>query len=399
MSFPTDTARDPHPWTLEPGRVFLNHGSYGACPRPVLQLQQEIRDQLERSPSDFMARLPRRLEAAREEMAEFLQARPEELAWTPNATSGVNAVLRSLPWQAGQEILTTDHVYNACGNVLDYLAETSGVRVVRVALPFPDPGDICGQVLGAVTPATRLALLDHVTSATALVLPIAELAGRLRDRGVKVLVDGAHAPGMLPLDLSHLGQAGVSFYSGNLHKWCCAPKGSGFLWAALADQRGLHPSVISHGYNSPSPRSRFLEEFDWCGTFDPSAWLAAPASIQLLEELFPGGWEGLRGRCRALLLEGREVLAAVLPEQSLSDPALLGQMASLQLPPAADPPRLFRELYDEFGIDAMLTSWNGRPLLRLSAAPYNSLTDYHALAAALRHLTARHRWDDLEETP
>lgn len=376
-------------WSLEPGRLFLNHGSYGACPVPVQARQQEYRDRLERSPCDFMARLPRRLEAARQELAEFLQARPEELAWSSNATSGVNAVLRSLEWEAGQEILTTDHVYNACGNVLDFLAETRGVRPVKIALPFPDPGDIVQTVTDAVTPATRLALLDHVTSPTALVFPIEKLAGELRSRGVKVLVDGAHAPGMLPLALTRLGEAGVNYYTGNLHKWCCAPKGAAFLWVGVKDQPGLHPGVISHGYNSPASRSRFLEEFDWCGTFDPSPWLAAPEALRFLGGLYPGGWEELRARCRSLLMRGREVVAAVLSEQRLTDRSYLGQMASLELSGFVEPSTLYRTLYDEFGIDAMVTLWNARVLLRLSAAPYNSLTDYHALAAALTHLAGR----------
>ena len=381
-------------WTLEPGRVFLNHGSYGACPGSVLDHQAELRARLERAPSDFLGRqYPALLETARSVVADFLQARPEHLAFVTNATSAVNAVLRSLDWKEGDELLTTDHGYNACANVATYLSQRYGVRVVIVALPFPEVStdDIVRRVGEAVTERTRVALLDHVTSPTALVLPVEELAPSLSARGVKVLIDGAHAPGMLELDLEKLGEGGVTYYTGNLHKWCCAPKGAAFLWVAAANQEGLRPPVISHGFNSVKARARFLEEFDWGGTFDPTAWLAAPRSLEVLEGLRPGGWSALRAELRALLLEGREVVARVLPEQPLAEPALLGQMASVLLPDSDQDP-LYYELYDEFGIDSMITTWNGRTLLRLSAAPYNTLSDYHTLAGALSGISARRHW-------
>jgi isopenicillin-N epimerase len=333
---------------------------------------------------------PTLLATAREELAEFLGSRPEHLAWVTNATSAVNAVLRSLAWQPGDEILITDHGYNACQNVVAYLAQTAGVKVVQVALPFPevDAPQIIESVTAAVTPRTRLALLDHVTSPTALVFPVAELAEALSQRGVKVMLDGAHAPGMLDLNLEDLGGRGVTYYTGNLHKWCCSPKGAAFLWVAQADQAGLHPPVISHGFNSGESRSKFLEEFDWCGTFDPTAWLAAPRSLRLLGDWLPGGWAQLRASCHELLLQGRQVLAEVLPPQPLAGVELLAQIASLRLPDC-DPQDLYRELYDQFGIDSMVTTWNGRTLLRLSAAPYNTISDYHKLAAALREMAAR----------
>ena len=385
-------------WSLEPGRVFLNHGSYGACPCAVQEYQDELRARLERAPSDFMYRqLPRLLLQARMELAGLLGAKSQHLAWLTNATSGINAVLRALRWQSGDEILVTDHAYNACANVVWHLAESRGVKVVQVKVPFPefDPAAMVQEVTAAVTPRTRLAMLDHVSSPTALVFPIAELAEALAERGVKVLIDGAHAPGMLHLCLESLGERGVTYYTGNLHKWCCAPKGSAFLWVAEKDQPGIHPPVISHGFNSRRERARFLEEFDWCGTFDPSAWLAAPVALRQLEGLLPGGWPALRKHCRALLLEGREVVASVLEEQPRVEARHLGQMVSMRLP-RSDQDKLYLELYDEFGIDAMITTWNEQTLLRLSAAPYNTLSDYHALAAALRGIAARHQWPTKE---
>lgn len=381
-------------WSLEPGRVFLNHGSYGACPLAVLEYQAELRARLERAPSDFMYRqLPALLAEARENLSDFLGARPQHLAWVANATSGVNAVLRSLAWQAGDEILLTDHGYNACRNVATYLAETVGVELKIVEIPFPSfaPSSLLERVSAAVSERTRLAMLDHVSSPTAIVFPVAEVAQLLAGRGVKVLIDGAHAPGMLPLNLERLGESGVTYYTGNLHKWCCAPKGSAFLWVAEKDQPGLHPPVISHGFNSRRERSKFLEEFDWCGTFEPSPWLAAPRALDLLGGLLPGGWPGLRERCRAMVLQGREILASVLPIQPLPKPACLAQMAAIELP-HTDQDELFLELYDEFGIDSMITTWKDRTLLRLSAAPYNTLSDYHTLAGALRGIATRRQW-------
>jgi isopenicillin-N epimerase len=329
----------------------------------------------------------------RQELACYLGSSTDHLALVTNATSAVNAVLRSQDWQPRDEILLTDHGYNACANVATHLSQRHGVRVVTVSLPFPqvDSTDIVRAVGAAVSSRTRLALLDHVTSPTALLFPVAELAGKLSARGVKVMIDGAHAPGMLELDLEALGRAGVTYYTGNLHKWCCSPKGAAFLWVARKDQEGLRPPVISHGFNSVKERTRFLEEFDWCGTFDPTAWLAAPSALAALESLLPGGWQALRRHLRALLLAGREIVAGVLPTQDLAPPEMLGQMASLQLP-YSEQNQLYYELYDEFGIDSMVTTWNGRTLLRLSAAPYNTLSDYHSLAAALRGIAARRGW-------
>lgn len=381
-------------WSLDPSKRFLNHGSYGACPRRVLSLQQALRDEMERAPTPFMASLPERLQAARLPLARFLGASESNLAWVTNATTGVNAVLRSRRWAAGDEILVTNHGYPACRHAVSFLEQRLGVRAVTVPFAFPpEPTDVWMERLQqAVSRRTRLLLIDHVTSPTALILPIDRIAQAMKALGVEVLVDGAHAPGMLDLQLDLLGASGVTYYTGNLHKWCCAPKGSAFLWVAPERQPDIHPTVISHGFDGSGPGSRFHQEFDWCGTFDPSAWLAAPRALELLSELHSEGWSGLRADCGALLRTGRDRLAPHLPPQPLVPDAWLGQMVSLQLG-ELDGQALASHLWQQHGMDTMVTRWEGRWLFRLSAAPYTTLSEITALAETLGELLrSPHRW-------
>jgi len=381
-------------WDLDPAVVFLNHGSFGACPRSVLAHQDRLRAQMEREPVRFFVHeLPPLLDAARAEVAAFVGADPDELAFVTNATAGVNAVLRSLDIAAGDELLTTDQAYNACRNVLDHVAARAGARVMAAALPFPvaRASDIVEAVMAAVTPRTRLALIDHVTSPTGLVLPIAELVDRLAERGVDTLVDGAHAPGMLPLDLRALGAA---YYAGNFHKWVCAPKGAGLLHVRRDRQAGLHPAVISHGYNAPQPRSRFHIEFDWAGTDDPTPWLCVPEAIRTVAGLVPGGWTEVRARNRALALAGRRILCDALGSPTPAPDDMIGSLASVALPDGdpspptsplyADP--LQGALLERHGIEVPVPPWPAPPrrLLRISAQLYNEIGHYERLAAALR---------------
>jgi|CXWL01.1.fsa_nt_gi isopenicillin-N epimerase len=317
-------------WALEPGLDFLNHGSFGACPTAVLAVQAELRARLERQPVQFLAReLADRLDAARERLAAFLAAQPEDLVWVPNATTGVSTVVRSLPWSTGDELLTTEHAYNACRNALDVVAAASGARVVTVAIPFPGttPEAVVAAVLAAVTPRTRLALLDHVTSPTALVLPVAELVSALAARGVDTLVDGAHAPGMLPLALDELAAA---YYTGNCHKWMSAPKGAAFLWVRRDRQAAVRPLVVSHGHNRRRPgRSRFQDELDQQGTDDPTAYLTVPAAIDYLGGLLPGGWPALRERNRRLAVTAQAALARAFGVPVPAPPEMIGSMATV----------------------------------------------------------------------
>lgn len=386
-------------WTLEPGLAFLNHGSFGACPRAVIEAREALYRDLERQPVDFLVRrLPDLLDAARATLAAFLGADPEDLGPVPNATTGVNAVLRSLSFAPGDELLTTDHAYNACKNTLDFVAERAGARVVVARVPFPlaDPEEVVEAVLGAATSHTRLALVDHVTSPTGLVLPVEEIVRRLAERGIDVLVDGAHAPGMVPLDLSHLAQLGAAYYTGNCHKWLCAPKGAAFLWARRDRREQIRPHVISHGANRPRPgRSRFHDELDWTGTVDPTPFLCVPSALEVVGSLVPGGWPEILRRNRELALRARAILAEALGVEPPCPESMIGTLVSLPLPdgepgpPSAlyvDP--LQQTLLDRYRIEVPIASWPAPPkrLLRISAQLYNDEEDYRRMATALREL-------------
>ena len=381
-------------WTLDPALAFLNHGSFGACPRPVLEAQQRWRERMERQPVQFLSRdLEGLLDAARAELAAFLGAAPEDVAFVPNATAGVNAVLRSLALSPGDELLTTDHAYNACRNALEFVAGRAGARVVVANVPFPldGPDQVVATVLERVGPRTRLALLDHVTSPTGLVFPIETLARELDRRGIETLVDGAHAPGMLALDVPAVGAA---YYTGNCHKWLCAPKGAGFLWVRRDRQPGVRPLAISHGATAPRPdRSRFLLEFDWTGSSDPSPYLCVPEALRALGALLPGGWPALRARNHALALEARRRLCGVLGVAAPCPEDMIGSLATVPLPDAAsgvgygplanDP--LADRLLQRHAIEVPVFPWPAPPRrwLRISAQLYNTSADYERLASAL----------------
>jgi isopenicillin-N epimerase len=388
-----DTSPFASHWTLDPSVDYLNHGSFGACPRVILEKQWQLRLELEREPMDFFARRWNGLlQDAREGLARFLGARPEDLAFVTNATSGVNAVLRGLELRPGDEILTIDHAYAACRKAAAFVARRSGARVMTVSVPFPvgDAEGLVAPVLQAVTPRTRLALLDHVTSPTALVLPIARLVAELRSRGVETVVDGAHAPGSVPIDLDAIG---AGYYTGNAHKWLCAPKGAAFLHVRRDLQSGVHPLVISHGYEAEGEGRRFREEFDWTGTCDPTAWLVMPDCIRFLGGLLPGGWPELMARNRALALRARQILGEALGVTPACPDELVGSLASLPLPvgePGSPVATLDHEqLMDwtrERGVESWFCSWavpSGR-LVRVSAQAYNHESQFRRLAGLLQ---------------
>jgi isopenicillin-N epimerase len=381
-------------WTLDPAVAYLNHGSFGACPSAILGKQAALRARMEREPVDFLVRDAPRLNAeAREALGRFVGADPEDLAFVPNATAGINAVLRSLTFSPGDELLTTDHAYGACRKALDYVASRTGARVIAARIPFPLRADeeVVSAVLSAVTPRTRLAMLDHVTSPTALAFPIERLVAELSARGVDTLVDGAHALGMLPLDLRRVGAA---YTTANAHKWLCAPKGAAFLHVRSDRQAGLHPVSISHGYAGGAPR--FRDEFDWTGTVDPTPALCIPECIRYMGSLLPGGWPALMESNRDLALHARRIFLERLGGDAACPDHMVGSMAAVLLPTPSKNSPLFgldREALGDWVRGRGVESWfhpspsDGAMLVRLSAQLYNTQEDYVRLAGLLAEAT------------
>ncbi len=372
---------------LDADTVYLNHAAYGACPTAVLEMQASLREQMERNPTRFFSReLEGLLDTAREALAAFLHAPAEDVAFVPNPTYGINTVLRALDFGPGDELLTTDHAYVACRNALEYVAQKSGAKVVYAQVPFPlsSADAVEAAVLKAVTPRTRLALLDHVTSPTALVFPIERLVAALEARGVPTLVDGAHAPGQVPMNLKVLNPA---YYVGHGNKWLCGPKGGAFLYARADRQQGLVPLAVAEGHSSArTDRSRFRLEFDWGGTIDPSPFLCLPEAIRFLSTLFSGGIDGLLQHNHALALRARTRVCEVLNVPAPCPDEMVGAFFSVPLP---DAPRsvatpLREVLALKHRIEVAMPVWPAhRRMLRLAAQAYNRWEDFERLAEVL----------------
>ncbi len=383
-------------WLLDRDITFLNHGSFGACPIPVLEAQTSFREQLEREPLRFLMReFEPLLDSARNELAAFIGTSGDELAFVPNATTGVNAVLRSLSFAPGDELLTTNQEYNACRNTLDFVASRTGAKVIVAQVPFPieSSEQVVEAVIKCVSPQTKLALLDHVVSQTGLIFPIKQLVSELAQRGVDVLIDGSHAPGMIALNLDKIGAA---YYTGNCHKWLCAPKGAGFLYVRRDKQDAIRPTTISHGANSPrTDKSRFQLEFDWMGTVDPSAYLCVPVAIDFMGSLLDGGWPELIAKNHALALAGRQILLDKLDLPPSCPDEMVGSMAVIQLRDAeygavvkSGIAPLQEALWEIFKIEVPVIPWPdaNQQLVRISAQFYNTLPQYEYLAKALVEL-------------
>lgn len=366
--------------------AFLNHGSFGACPRPVLEEHHRLLLAMEAEPVDFLAyerTLPERLAAVRQRLADLVGAQRDDLVFTPNATVAVNTVARSLDLEPGDEILTTDHEYGALDRLWDFLALKTGAVVVRAPLPFPldDPAACVEAVWSRATPRTRVLFLSHITSPSALVLPVAPLVARARERGIFTLIDGAHAAGQIPLDLDALG---ADAYTANAHKWLLAPKGTAFLHVRREVQDRIEPLVVSWGWRSDRPGpSRFVDEQEWTGTRDYAAWLALPAALDFLRE---HDWTGaVRTRARALLLHARDRLQELLGTPILCPPdPWLAQMAAVALPPGVDGAGLHRRLRERHAVEIPCTRCAGREWLRVSVQGYTTEQDIDRLLAALR---------------
>jgi isopenicillin-N epimerase len=365
----------------------------------VLAFQRELQARIEAEPVRFFTRTFEPLwDEARATVAQHVDCDADDLVSVPNATTGVNTVLRSLELAPGDELVITDQTYGAVRNAVGVVAKAHGARVITARVPFPvsSSAALIDAILGVVTDRARCVILDHITSPTALIMPVEELVYALRARGVCVLVDGAHAPGMLDVRLRGLRP---DFYTGNCHKWMCAPKGAGFLYVDRGWQDRIHPLVISHGARAKRPgRSRFLLEFGWTGTHDPTAFLSVPAALRCVGGLCPGGWPEVRARNHALAVEARRILLDALGADSPCPEELLGSMASVMLPDAlqeapaddAQADTLQSELLDRHGVQVSVIAWPRHPrrLLRISAQLYNERWQYERLAELLVSATS-----------
>ena len=375
-------------WLLEEGVAFLNHGSFGAVPRAVFEEQTAWRRRIEERPVETLARRGNELiAAAKESVGAWLGMRPDDFGLVTNATEGVNAVLRSLELRPGDELLTTSHVYNAVRQAMKYVAGRAGAtyREVDVPLPVDSPRRVAESVVGALRDRTRLVMIDHVTSPTGLVFPIEPTIRACGERGIDVLVDGAHAPAMLPLDVQDLG---ATYYAGNLHKWAFAPRGAAFLWVTPEKQHAIHPTIISHRLGEG-----FAREFSWQGTRDVSAWLSVPRAIQFLADL---GEQRVRHHNHELAAWAHRLLCRRWGVEPLSPPdgSMLGSMATVSLPGKlatmtdAGAEALQQRMYTEHRFEVPLHRWGGRWRLRVSCQVYNTPEQYERLLGVVERLAS-----------
>jgi isopenicillin-N epimerase len=367
---------------LDPEVAFLNHGSFGACPRPVFERYQSWQRELELEPVDFLARrLPGLLDEARSALAGYVGCAPQDLAFVQNATTGVNLAARSLDLRPGDEVLTTDLEYGACDLAWDWICKHTGAQYVRVPIPLPlsDPSDVVEALFAAASERTRAVYVSHVTSETALVLPVNDIVSRARELGLVTIVDGAHAPAQVPLDLAELG---ADFYSGNCHKWLMSPKGAGFLHVRPEHQERVDAAIVSWGYTEGQT---FSERIETQGTRDPAAWLAVPEAIRFQAER---DWDSVTDRCRRITRQARFELCELLGTEPIAPDAMLAQMATVRLPRSA--PGLSDRLFSRDRVEIPLAG-AGNDLLRLSVAAYTTREEVDRLLAALvRELDAEH---------
>jgi isopenicillin-N epimerase len=377
-------------WLLDEDVIFLNHGSFGACPRSVLAVQREWQERMEAEPVRFLTReLPQHLDAARTELATFVGSRAEDLVFVQNATDGANAVLRSLlpTFKPGDELLTASHAYRAVRQTMVYVAGLSGATVVDAQVPFPitDAEEVTDAIARAITLRTAFAAIDHITSPTGVIFPIKQIITLFKERGIPVLIDGAHAPGQIDLDLDTLG---ADYYIGNCHKWLYAPKGAALLWVDKKHQSKIHPTVISHFLGGG-----FQTEFAWTGTLDPTAFLSIPAGIEFHKKIFAAG---SREYTRKLLVDARREITIALGVPLAVPEEMLANLCTFLLPhdPDATDERVLHlhdVLFDEYQIEVPAMNANGKLYVRASSQVYNDASDFDALKSALVELAGAGR--------
>ena len=379
-----NTLRDQ--FLLDPDVAYLNHGSFGACPRPVFEVYQDWQRRLEHQPMEFLWRkLEEHMAPSHEALARLLKVEPGNIAFVPNATTGVNIVARSLRLEPGDEILSTNHEYGAIDRTWRFMAGKTGAVYRNLALsdPLTTHAALVEELWGAVTDGTRVISISHITSPTALILPVAEICRRAREAGILTIIDGAHAPGQIDLDLEAIG---ADFYTGNCHKWLCAPKGAAFLYARPEVQDRVEPLVVSWGYEAEQPSgSTFQDYLRWVGTRDVSAYLSIAAAIKFQSD---HNWPRVRKTCHQLLLTARGRLLDLIGEPPLiaTTEPWLAQMVSVWLPEDVEAAPLWARLWEDYRVEVPVWNWNGRVLMRVSIQAYNTVDDVDRLLAALSQI-------------
>lgn len=372
---PTPQPEDLRPlFLLNPNVVFLNHGSFGACSKPVFEAYQQWQLELERQPVEFLGRrIDDLLQQAMQPLAEYLNADADDLVFVQNATTGVNLAARSLPLQPGDEILSTDHEYGACANTWRFVCQQTGAQYIERPIPLPltTSEAFVEHFWAGVTTRTKVIYLSHITSPTALIFPIAEIIRRAREAGIITIMDGAHAPGHIAVDLRALD---ADFYTGNCHKWLCAPKGAAFLYARRELQRSVQPSIISWGYGLAF---KYLHQMQ--GTRDPAAYLSVPAALDFQRQHH---WDDVRARCHKLVISTVDELTRRSGLDPLAGESWFGQMAAVPLP-SCDAQTVKQRLYDDHCVEVPVFTWNNRQYVRISIQGYNSQADTDRLLGAL----------------
>jgi len=372
-------------WLLDEDVAFLNHGSFGACPRDVLVAQSEWRTKMERQLVHFITvEAPIAMKDSLTKLCDFVGAKEQDIVFVDNATTAVNAVVRSLMprFKQGDELFTTTHVYGAMRKTLHYAADVSGAKVVEGVVPFPiqSADQVVEVVKKGITDKTKFAIIDHVTSPTALVYPIERIIPLFKERGIPVMIDGAHALGMLDINMEKYG---ADFYTGNCHKWLYAPKGSAFLYVNSKYQKDIHPTNISHNY-----LTTFKSEFDWVGTHDPTAWISVSAALAFIREI---GADNMRTYGRNLALDARKMLSNSFGSNIIAPEDMIGMLATIQLP--GNPKdtdkhtaTLHDRLRDEFHVEIPVIVMDGHTYVRISAQVYNEMSEYEQLASAVKKI-------------
>jgi isopenicillin-N epimerase len=371
--------------------IFLNHGSFGACPKPVFEVYQDWQHQLELQPVKFLGRqAPDLLAQARTELANYINCQPDDLVYTPNPTTAINMVVRSLGLEPGDEILTSDHEYGAMDRTWCYISSITGAKYVQrsVSLPVSTHTKFADNFMAGVTPQTKIIFLSQITSQTALTFPVQEICEKARQLGILSIIDGAHVPGHIPLDLRAIN---ADIYTGACHKWLCAPKGSAFLYAHPDIQSRLDPLVVSWGYESEDPGpSQFIDYHEWQGTRDLAAFLSVPTAIQYQQD---NHWSEVSQRCHELALEAQAEINSLTGLDALSPPTSewFQQMVAVRLPAQIDHEALKSYFYDQHHIEVLTHTFQDQPYLRVSFQAYNQDSDLEALLAGLESYISKEK--------